>query len=187
MRAALGCLALMVLLAACDPSPPPRATDESAPSKSEAAANPETPKSENPPAAARKGHCRDVAPGDDDTSDNQGITARLCVSDRTPKVGTPVVFTVDARDPDARLRGLTNCAPNQLTFGDEKLNCSGGPGCAAGGSRPPKQAGQFSDEVNHVYKRIGRFTASLELQSGSQCPHPYASTATVKLRVVVHK
>lgn len=119
--------------------------------------------------------------------DNVGISARLCVSDVTPRVGQAVTFTVRARDPDARLFGITGCFPNDLVFGDSDMWCEGGPVCAAGsGHDAVREEGTVDAKRTHTYVKPGRYTARLELQSGSQCPHPYASSAKLRLMVRVH-
>lgn len=116
---------------------------------------------------------------------NKGISARLCVSNGTPGAGEEVVFTVVAHDPDAQLFGLTECRPNALTFGDEEAICGIAGSCGDPQSEPPKEEGRFREEVRHVYEAAGEYTATLVLQSGSTCPHPYASRASLQLHILV--
>lgn len=180
MRRAVGLLAA-VLLAACGPAGAPGAAPASPTATASAVAS-VAPTQE----AGPERHCETTKPNPGSRR-NRGITATLCVDDRTPQVGQRVTFSVEARDPDARLFGLSNCEPDVLTFGDETEFCAGGPACAPDqpGDTYPKREGRLKQRRRHVYAAPGDYTAHLQLQSGSQCPHPYASRLSLKLDLTV--
>ncbi len=113
------------------------------------------------------------------------MTLDLCISDVAPAVGETIEVSVDAVDPDAELFPLGECAPNTVRFGDEEKVCSGGPACAEFAVEPDPVPGAISETVEHSYSTAGVYTITAILQSGSQCPHPYASGATADLRVTV--
>lgn len=179
MARQLWCVAVAVLLIACG--------EGGAPSAEAPTALGDPTASDLSTESTRHGQerrCEEVEP-DDRGASNAGISARLCVSDTTPRIGEEVVFTVTARDPDARLFGLTGCRPNSLTFGDEELLCGGGPSCGEPEGEPRKVPGRLRDKVRHAYEEAGEYTATLVLHSGSQCPHPYASKASLQLDILV--
>ena len=132
--------------------------------------------------------CVDVEGGDGPEKGNDGITLRFCASTLTPTVGEDVTFTVEATDPDAELFELTGCSPNAITFGDEDAHCSAMPSCLAPGRfdrGPAPHEGRLSEQRVHAYAQPGTFRAKVELQSGSQCPHPFASNAVAELELTV--
>lgn len=117
--------------------------------------------------------------------ENQPISMELCVSDVAPDLGAQVRVTVVAEDPDAVLFPLNQCAPNTIRFGDEEAECVGVPSCLAPTDDPAPTPGRISETVEHEYSKAGVFTITAILQSGSQCPHPYSSMATLEIRVAV--
>lgn len=183
MRCVVGLAAVFVLvLIGCGPSDV-TATTAAAPR----GASPAAPASATASASGKGAvnpRCRESVARDH--RGNRGISARLCVSDATPAVGQQVTFSVEARDPDARLFGLTGCYPNDLRFGDEEMICEGGPACAFGSGRgEAKEEGLVDVKRTHAYMKPGKYTARLMLQSGSQCPHPYANRLEMTLKVAV--
>lgn len=176
-------VAVAVLLTACGGGAG-RSAEDVAPTEVGVATASEVPA--DSPGQGEERRCERVEPDDSDAR-NAGISARLCVSDATPRTGEEVIFTVAAHDPDAPLFGLTGCRPNSLTFGDEEALCEGEPACGEPEGEPRKVPGRFRDEVRHAYEEAGEYTATLVLHSGSQCPHPYASKASLELDIFVSR
>ena len=122
-----------------------------------------------------------------DAPDNYGITLRFCASTVSPRLGDEVAFSVLATDPDAPLLPLTSCSPNLIAFGDEEGGCFTTASCAAPEDVvvPAKEPGKLVEQHRHAYTAGGTYRARVELLSGGQCSHPFASTASGGLFVTV--
>lgn len=119
---------------------------------------------------------------------NRPMRATLCVSNRSPRVGERITFTVRAHDPDAEVLPFHTCGPTRLLFGDEGRICAGSISCPK--NTPIAQAkrrGRLRDAVDHTYTRPGTYDVSLTLQSGAECPHTYGDFTSVAAKVVVRK
>lgn len=126
--------------------------------------------------------CVEVEGGAGDN--NQPVTLRVCASTTIATVGEEVAFSVNAADPDARLFPLSECMPNGIYFG-EGPQCSVTPGCAPRSEPVAAEPGNISQEYRRSFAKAGLYPVSVQVQSGSQCSHPYASSATAKIDIFV--
>ena len=95
------------------------------------------------------------------------------------------MVTLEVRDPDAEVFAFDQCAPNTVRFGDEEVVCESTPGCAPFDVQSAPTPGELVEEFVHVYAEPGVYTVQAIVQTGSLCPHPFASAVTVELDVHV--
>lgn len=113
------------------------------------------------------------------------LTAELCVSSSMLGVGEPVTVTLTAKDPDAAIAGLTECAPHTVTFGDEEEVCFNEAACAESEEPPLAAPGILNTSLTHTYESSGNYTVRAVLSSGDLCPNVFSSTATLSVDVLV--
>ena len=117
---------------------------------------------------------------------NQAVQLKLCASTTIASEGEEVVFSVSATDPDARLFPLSECMPNGIYFG-EGPRCSSTPGCAPLSQPVSAEPGTLSEQHRHTFAEAGLYPVVVQVQSGSQCGHPFASSATASIDIFVRE
>lgn len=82
---------------------------------------------------------------------NRPMRATLCVSNRSPRVGERITFTVRANDLDAEVLPFHPCGPSRLLFGDEGPICAGSISCPKETLvAPAKSMGRLRDARHHT-------------------------------------
>jgi hypothetical protein len=114
---------------------------------------------------------------------NQPATIEIVSIENTgPMPGQPVIITVHATDPDARI--LDSCF-GDVSWGDTDDHCA--VSCGPATSAP--EAGELTKQFTHEYDAGGSYTVTITVKSGL-CSPAYASeataTTTINVRTVLH-